>query len=419
MNPAEIVGRIPFTGLLRELITIGLLELVRARIFTSKESEIQERITEYMEKLSDKFKSDFSGMSSSKIVLNDRSAYFIKSKRLTKWYGESGVPQDYIGLMIYVLENTSKLLKKKKIDFIESLNNISIGREVVLGRKYHDSLAIVPAVIKQAEFYEFQHEFLKPTAGEKPEILLDPIWFAVLAIGFLICFAGYYGGGYYFITREGVEAIFGDAEKTQQVYNAVTNLTATHVKIKPLPYSEELYELRLSYGLAYSKIVIDREAFPLKVYEISLVGNAYTCTRVILIDLTKTIEYLQAYIDNLHTPNQAFFQVKLKNNQYDNPIHALLELAEREIQKPVKGDNSMLLLTFVKDLYRAIHVGSPNLMEETLLRMLRISHSILTTKEKVDPLLRETFKKFMYEPHVSAVINACKGRIYDRSDLNI
>jgi len=409
MNTSNILEKLPFTGLLRELITIGLLELVESNIFASEKSELNERTAEFMKRLSDKFEADFSDMSSSKIVLNDRNAYFIKTKRLIKWYGEGRIPRDYIRLMIYVLRGTSTLLKKKKIDFMESLRNVNIGKEVVLGKKYKDSLAIVPAVIKQAEFYEFQHEFLKPTAGEKPEILLDPVWFALMAIGFLRCFAGYYSGKYYFITKEGIEAIWDLPKRVHALYDAIEKLATTHIRVKPFPYCEELYKLKLSYGLASSQIIIPREVYPLKIYEILIVGNAYTCTKTILIDLVESVNYFHAYINNLRSMPLTSFAIKTKKGSYENPMHAFLELAEREIQKRVSGDNSMLVLTFVKDLYRSIHTGRPTLIEETLLKVLRISHSILIAKkEKVDPLLKETMKPFMHELHLSAVIYACK-----------
>jgi CRISPR-associated protein Cas8a2/Csx9 subtype I-A len=408
MNASRILDKLPFTGLLREIITIGLLELAEGNIFESEESELNERVAELMERMSNQFDDYFSEISSSKIVLNDRSAYFIKTKRLVKWYGEGRAPEDYIRLMIYVLKGTANLLRKKKVDFMDSLKTVSIGREVILGKKFNDSLAIVPAVIKQAEFYEFQHEFLKPTAGEKPEILLDPVWFALIGIGFLRCFAGYYGGRYYFITKEGIEAILDIPERAHIIREAIKYLTETHIKMKPIPYCEELYELRLSYGVATSQTTIPSEVYPLKMYEISLVGNAYTCTRTMLIDLTESINYLRAYIDFLNSMPQTKIQIEIKNQKYDNPMHALLELAEREIQKPVQGDNSMLLLIFVKDLYRAIHAGRPGLIEETLLRLLRISHSILTTKERVNLLLKNTVKVFMHEQHLLAVIHAGK-----------
>lgn len=408
MKATRILDKLPFTGLLREIITVGLLELAKSNIFESEKSELNERVAELMGRMSDQVEEYFSEISSSKIVLNDRSAYFIKTKRLIKWYGEGRIPEDYIRLMIYVLRGTSNLLKRKKIDFTDSLEKVEVGREVILGKKFNNSLAIVPAVIKQAEFYEFQHEFLRPTAGEKPEILLDPVWFALMAIGFLRCFAGYYGERYYFITKEGIEAILDIPEKVKTIYDAIIYLAVTHTKMRPIPYCEELYELKLSYGIASSETVIPIEVYPMKIYEISLVGNAYTCTRTMLLDLTESTNYLKAYINFLHSMPQIIFEIKTKDSKYENPIHALLELAEREIQKPVQGDNSMLLLTFVKDLYRAIHTGRPSLIEETLLRLLRISHSILTSKGKVNLLLKNIVNFFMYEPHLSAVIHAGK-----------
>jgi CRISPR-associated protein Cas8a2/Csx9 subtype I-A len=397
--------RLPFTGLLRELISIGLLELAENNILIFKGSELNERVANVMENASNAFENEFSQISSSKILLNDINAYFKKTKRLVKWYGKKKFPEDYIGLMIYALRGTSKLLKKKKVNFVDSIQSINIGKKVILGNEYNNSLAITPGVIKQAEFYEFQHEFLKPTAGKKPEILLDPIWFALMAIGFLRCFAGYYDGKYYFITKEGIETILKDPSQVHTIFSAIESLVASHIKIKPTPCCEELYELKLSYGIASGEKIIPKEVYPLKMYEISFIGNAYTCTRTMLIDLAETVDYLSGYINYLRSMFETTFMIKIGEDlQYDNPIHALLDLAEREIYKPVKGDNSMILLTFVKDLYRAIHTGRANLIEEILLKLLRIFHSILIANREVNLVLRKTIEAFMHEQHIKAII---------------
>ncbi len=395
---------LPFSGLLRELIAIGLIELAQNNVFESEESEMNNKVATVFERVVNQFENTFKDTFTSKIVLNDRSAYFVKSKRLVKWYGEKNLPQDYKELMIYVLKGTAELLRKNNVDFLKSIQSISVGKEVILGREYKDSLAIVPAVVKQAEFYEYQHEFLKPTAGNKPEILLDPIWFALMALGFLRCFAGYYGGKYYFVTKEGAEAALDNPARLRNIIEAIEVITSVHIDFKPTPYCEELYELRLSYGIASGMKIIQREVYPLKVYEISLVGNAYTCTKTMLLDLAESLDYITSYINNLQSMLQIPTEVKIKDLQFDNPLHALLELAERELRKPVEGDNSMIILTFVKDLYRAIQTRNTQLLEETLLRLLRISHLILSAKKGVNILLRETLKDFMTEPHIRAMI---------------
>lgn len=396
---------LPFSGMLRELISIGLIELARNNIFESEESKLDDKVATVFEKIADQFEETFRDTFTSKIVLNDRSAYFVKSRRLVKWYGEKNIPQDYKELMIYALRGTAELLRKNRVDFLKSIQSISVGKEVILGKEYKDSLAIVPAVVKQAEFYEYQHEFLKPTAGNKPEILLDPIWFALMALGFLKCFAGYYGGKYYFITKEGAEAALDSPSQVKDIVEAIETTTSTHIDLKPTPYCEELYELRLSYGLASRMKVISREVYPLKAYEISLVGNAYTCTKTMLLNLTESLDYFTAYINNLQSMSEISTEVRIKDLHFDNPLHALLELGERELRKPVEGDNSMIILTFVKDLYRAIKTKNTQLLEETLLRLLRISHSISSAKKGVNALLRETLKHFMIEPHIRAMIS--------------
>jgi len=412
MRASELLQEFPIRGLLRELITVGLLELAETGIFSCDESELDERVAEAMEKISEEFEQNLSQTSSSKIVLNDRNAYFIKTKRLVYWYGSviKPLPDDYVELMIYVLKGSSHLLKNKEIKFLDSIQSIKIGKKIIFGKEYKGSLAIIPAVIKQAEFYEYQNEFLKPTAGRKPEILLDPIWFALMAIGFLRCFSGYYHGSYYFITKEDVEAMLDNPQQVHAMHSAIDAVVSAHKNIRPIPYCEELYGLKLSYAIASGERVISREMFPLKMYEISFIGNAYTCTRCILINLAESVEYLKAYINYLREIYKISFAIKIKDTQYDNPLHALLELAEREIHKRVEGDNSMLLLTFVKDLYKAIHTGRSELVEETIFRLLRISHSILTSDERIDSLLKKTLKSFMNEQHVRALISARKDR---------
>jgi CRISPR-associated protein Cas8a2/Csx9 subtype I-A len=408
MNASILLQGFPIRGLLRELIAIGLLELAENGIFSCSDSELDERIADAMDKMSEEFEENLSQISSSKIVLNDRNAYFVKTERLVRWYGSRVIPDDYVRLMIYVLKGTSLLLKEKKIKFLDSIQSVNIGKKIILGKEYNGSLAIVPAIIKQAEFYEHQNEFLKPTAGRKPEILLDPIWFALMAIGFLRCFSGYYHGSYYFITKEDVEAILDIPQQVHDVHSAIEAIVSAHKNIRPTPYCEELYELRLSYDVASGERVIPSEIFPLKMYEISFIGNAYTCTKTILINLAESVEYFIAYINYLREIYKISFAIKIKDFQYDNPLHALLELAEREIYERVEGDNSLLLLTFIKDLYRAIHTGRSELVEETIFRLLRGSHSILTSNERVDSLLKKTLKSFMHEQHIKALISAGK-----------
>ncbi|MCX7796682.1 MAG: type I-A CRISPR-associated protein Cas8a2/Csx9 [bacterium] len=403
-----ILYRFPFTGLLRELLSIGLLELIKkSGIQLIEKPGINEEVAETLINICEDFEKNLSGVGSSKIVLNDKNAYFNKTQRLVKWYGKTEeIPEDYLQLMFYTLRGTSKLLKKNKVNFIQSLQNVSIGREIVLGNKYNNSLAIVPAVIKQAEFYEHQHEFLKPTAGREPEILLDPIWFTLMAIGFLKCFSGYYDKKYHFITKEGVESILDNPELTRIISDAISYVAEAHIRKKPLPYCEELYELTLSHDIALGGKAISPLAYPLKLYEITLIGNAYTCINTMLIDLTDSVSYLNEYINRLRSVGiLENVQVKIREEVYESPIHALLEIANRELKSTVEGDNAMLTLIFVKDLYRAIHVRRIEFVEETLLRLLRTAQAVLSTRSGISMLLREALKAFINHRHVEILLS--------------
>lgn len=403
----------PFTGLLRELISLGLLELIYRGIQLAQSKDINIRVSQALYGILESFRQQLYGVNSSKIVYNDKSAYFTKTKRLTKWYGSSEFPEDYIGLMFYVIENTARLLEDNKIDFISSFQSIKVGKEIILGKEFNNSLAIVPAIVKQAEFYEYQNEFLKPTGGVKPEILADPIWFTVMAIGFLKSFMGYYNKKYYFVTKEGVEASFGNPQLVRAFSGAISLISQAHMKIKPNPCFEELYNLRLSYDIASSNQAIESIVFPLKMYEVALVGNAYTCTRTMLIDLSDSISYMKEYISKLKSYGLAGLsvEIRLKNKTYENPMEALLSLAENEAQKPIPGDSSMLILTFIKDLYRVIHVRKRFLVEDTLLRLSRIANSLLLARN-VDLFLKKTMQQFLDEKHLDIILSI--GEIIER-----
>lgn len=404
-----MIFHFPFTGLLREILSLGLLELVYNGVPLTTSTNVNLRAAYAFYGILESFRQQLNGVSSSRIVLNDRSAYFAKTKRLTKWYGPSEPPDNYIGLMFYAIEESAKLLENNKVNFINSLQNIVVDEKIVLGNEFRGSLAIIPAIIKQAEFYEYQNEFVKPTAGRKPEILADPVWFAIMAIGFLKSLMGYYGKNYYLVTKEGVEMLFDNPQYARALSQAISLIAQTHIKLKPNPYCEELYNLRLSYSIASENQVIESEVFPLKVYELSLVGNAYTCTRTMLIDLSDSISFMKEYISGLRNYGLigGSIEVKLMNKTYENPIKALLELAENEIQHSIRGDNSMLILTFIKDLYRAIHVRKRSLVEDTLLRLSRIANSLIYAKsdKNINPLLKKTMQYFLNEKHLEIILS--------------
>ncbi|MGB9622510.1 MAG: hypothetical protein ACPL07_01575, partial [Candidatus Bathyarchaeia archaeon] len=68
---------LPFSGMLRELISVGLIELARNNIFESEESELNNKVATVFEKLVNQFENMFKDTFTSKIVLNDRNAYFV------------------------------------------------------------------------------------------------------------------------------------------------------------------------------------------------------------------------------------------------------------------------------------------------------------------------------------------------------
>ncbi len=371
--------------------------------------QIDEKL--FVEKLPDIIKSVLKHVSGkvkaspgSKVGGNDRRSF--KEAYLTIFDAEMPDGITYPDLFRNAAENVVNLIRDGRLDPVKSLE--SVGRNK-LG---YAGTFIQPSIIKQMEFYERSTDFLRPTTGPKSMIELDPFWFALLSMGFLWGYSGYYGGAYYLVTYPRIEAELDDHTTILGTIDAVSN---ANIRRRRRLDKEEVYELGLSLEIAASAET-DRAVhglrWPLRLYKEAVVGQAYTAERSMDLNLHDLIDFSVRYIKSWRSMDRKL-TVKLGDEEV-SPMEALVALAERELssRRGVSGDNEMVAYLLVKDLHRAISAGRMELMEEVLYRAARKSRAIRRSdgspNSGVDKQLSYVLYAFFNEGHLRAILEAMK-----------
>ncbi|WP_324735719.1 type I-A CRISPR-associated protein Cas8a2/Csx9 [Thermococcus sp. SY098] len=390
----KVAKELPLSGLSRELALLGLSWVVDQVGTEVSNEDFALALENAMETLSNR-----ATVNSSKMGRNDRTSY---EKVLRAWFGRSA-PNTYTELFGMVVEETVRLIKAGKLDVEKALTFFSVDKKGInLGVPFNGTYAIMPAVVKQPEFYEFQTEFLKPTAGTKAMVNLDPVWLSLIAVGFLTAFAGYIGGRYYLMTKPGMETLF---PYVGNVLDGVLLLTDANMKSGARIDSEELYELRLAMKLAEEGKNVSEETYPLTLHLISLEGNVYTELKTVQLDLRELQGYLSEYVKKVENLSIRGINIMVETNDGSfYPLWVLVDIAETELRKGVSGDNQMLAYIFVKDLYRAINSGNRELLQDSIFRLFRQGRALIEGSAKASGLLVKTLRAFMTEAHMEALL---------------
>lgn len=390
----KAIKELPLSGLSRELALLGLGWVVDQVGTEVSNEDFALALENAMETLSNRVT-----VNSSKMGRNDRTSY---EKVLRAWFGRS-TPNTYTELFGMVVEETVKLIKAEKLDIEKALTFFSVDKKGInLGVPFNGTYAIMPAVVKQPEFYEFQTEFLKPTAGTRAMVNLDPVWLSLIAVGFLTAFAGYIGRRYYLMTKPGMETLFPDVGN---VLDGVLLLTDANMKSGARIDSEELYELRLTMKLAEEGKSVSEETYPLTLHVISLEGNVYTELKTVQLDLRELQGYLSKYVKKVENLSIRGINIMVETDDGNfYPLWVLVDIAETELRKGVSGDNQMLAYIFVKDLYRAINSGNRELLQDSIFRLFRQGRALIEGSAKASELLVKTLRTFMSEAHMEALL---------------
>ena len=338
----------------------------------------------------------------SKVGGNDRRSF--KEAYLTVFNAEMPDGITYPALFRDAARRVATLIRDGKLDPIKSLE--SVGKDQ-LG---YEGTFIQPSIIKQMEFYERSTDFLRPTTGPKSMIELDPFWFALLSMGFLWGYSGYYGGAYYLVTYPRIEAELDDHTTILGTIDAVSN---ANIRRRRRLDKEEVYELGLSLEIgasAESDRAVRGLRWPLRLYKEAVVGQAYTAEKSMDLNLHDLIDFSVRYIKSWRNMDRKL-TVKLGDEEV-SPMEALVALAERELssRRGVSGDNEMAAYLLVKDLHRAISAGRMRLVEEALYRAARKSRGIRgpdgSPNNKVDKQLSYVLYAFFREGHLRALLEA-------------
>lgn len=413
----KLAGR----GILKELLVTGLAYLFSPMVTIAEFKGIYDDGIHYLPE-SDNFDEDFASFlegglnevknkvensPGSRVAGNDKNSF---SKTFTKWYGFPLREEDtYPRMFASIIERTAELLKSGKLSAKDSLANVSVSKkgEFIFGLPYKDELAITPSIIKQMEFYEQSTTFLKPTKGPKSMAKLDPVWFSLLSLGFLICYAGFYGGSYYLLTKPDLEVYIGDRKQVQLFLGTILRVSATNIRHGINLISEECYELDLSLQLAKE---LEREIlnlrWPLMLYKENIVGKAYTAEKVTMLDLSDLTKFAARYIEEVKSRiSKRPIEVKW-GDEHISPLEALVKAAQIELSKQQEGDNELLLYIMVKDLYRSISTGREELMLDTLQRILRKAAQLKVSKEGEQ--LNWLLDPYSKREHMECIVNALR-----------
>ncbi|ASJ04249.1 type I-A CRISPR-associated protein Cas8a2/Csx9 [Thermococcus barossii] len=409
----EALAEYPYEGLTRELLSLGMSWAVMNAGLEPDAEELADAFEGALLSLRGRVKAH-----TSKMGRNDRSSF---DKVLMAWFGRSA-PETYGELFELIVKETIGLLRGGKLDPEESLTAVMVTKDsTYLGVEYDgrtsrtpgkkpqtDHYAILPAIIKQPEYYERQSGFLVPTTGQKAQIRLDPLWFSFMALGFFTAFAGFMGGRYYLMTRQGVEA-FWPYEIEDVLENGLLPLTGAGLSGRISLSTEELYEMKLAMKLAEEGKTVTENVYPVTLHLISLEGQVYTELKTVQLNLSGLSDYLSSYVRKIESLSvggtQIFVELKEKNltvRKY--PLWALVDIAEKELGKGVSGDGEMLAYIFVKDLYRAINGGRRELINDAIFRLFRQGRALLEGSGRASGEFRKVMRTFMWREHLEVLL---------------
>ena len=396
----EALTRYPYEGLTRELLSLGMSWVVMNAELEPDAEEFADALEGALNSFGNKVKAY-----TSKMGRNDRNSF---DKVLMTWFSRSA-PETYGELFELIIKETIKLLREGEFDPSKSLSEVKIDKNgTYLGIEYNGALAILPAIIKQPEYYERQSGFLTPTTGQKAQIRLDPMWFSLVAVGFFTSFAGFLGGKYYLMTKPGIEG-FWPYEVEEVIEKGILPLTEAGISGRVSLSTEELYEMRLAMKLAEEGRNVVEEVYPVTLHLISLEGQVYTELKTIQLNLTGLSEYLTAYVKKIESLKVGglplLVELKEKNvivRKY--PLWALVDVAEKELWKGINGDGEMLAYIFVKDLYRAINSGKKELIRDAIFRLFRQGRALLEGSGRASGEFRRVMRAFMWEEHLGVLV---------------
>ncbi len=396
------------SGLTNELIFMGIGLMLNHDVANAagpgtihyNPDELRASFPRFLEASLDKVSYKINESPGSRVFGNDRRSY---SDTYTSLFGTE-LPDGitYPALFEDVTRKIASLVRNGVLDPEKSL--ITVG-EKHLG--YSDLNFILPSIIKQMEFYERTTDFLKPTTGGKSMIELDPIWFALLSLGFLWGYSGYYGGFYYILTSPQLEAELHDH---YDILATVESVSEVNIRSRKRLDREEIYELGLSLELAKKLESVkarERYRWPLRLYKERVVGQAFTAEKGMDVDLHDLVEFSIRYIEAWRNMDPKP-TVKVDEEEV-SPLEALTRVAERELSsnKGVKGDNEMAALLLVKDIHRAISSGRTDLVEEALFRVARKARGI-QSGDDIDKQLRYVLHAFCTSRHLEMILEAVK-----------
>ena len=405
----EAIANYPYEGLTRELLSLGMSWVViNTGTLEPDANELADSLEGALRSLGDRAKAH-----TSKMGRNDGSSF---DKVLKVWFNRSA-PETYGELFELVVTETVKLLRNGLLDPRASLTSVRVDKNgTYLGVEFDgqtwkqpgkkpkaEYYAILPAIIKQPEYYERQSGFLVPTTGQKAQIRLDPLWFSFVALGFFTGFAGFVGGRYYLITKPGLEG-FWPYEVEDIVVQGLLPITEAGIRGRLSLSTEELYEMKLAMKLAEENRDVPEEAYPVVLHVISLEGQVYTELKTVQLDLSGLSRYLNSYVGRIKALSTGGvpLTVELKEPKY--PLWALVDVAEKELSRGVTGDGEMLAYIFVKDLYRAINSGNKRLIEDSLFRLFRQGRALLEGNARASGELRKVLRAFMWKPHMEVLL---------------
>lgn len=396
----EALSSYPYEGLTRELLSLGMSWVVMNAGLEPDSEEFADALEGALKSLGDRTK-----VHTSKMGRNDRASF---NNVLEEWFGRSA-PETYGELFELIVGETVKLLREGELDPSRSLSTVKTDKNgTYLGVPYNGELAILPAIIKQPEYYERQSGFLAPTTGQKAQIRLDPIWFTLMALGFFTSFAGFIGGKYYLITKPGVEG-FWPYDIEDAIERGILPLTEAGLSGRVSLSTEELYEMKLAMKLAEEGRNVAEEVYPVTLHLISLEGQVYTELKTLQLNLAGLTEYLTDYVRKIESLKVGGLSILVELRERGvtvrkYPLWALVDVAEKELWKGVNGDGEMLAYIFVKDLYRAVNSGRKELIEDAVFRLFRQGKALLEGKGRASGEFRKIMRTFTWEEHLGVLM---------------
>lgn len=399
----RIRARLLEHGFVRELLALGVaqLELEGAWRVVGADAggywieagdSLREDLAEYLKGLADYFRSKAGASPGPKIAPAD-----VNSIRAALGLDKGTTLTD---VALRSMEYASDLLLGGKLDLEASLRGL--GRKRVMGV---GGELVLPAVLKNVEYLEYTSGFLRPSDEARAMLRFDPLWFAILMVGYMTGYAGYYGGTMYMVTSEGVEPLFGTPGLRRLVRGSIEPVAQTNMSYRRRLDSEEVYEMSLAAHLVKDLGEGAREiVWPLKLYKIVPQGKVYVAEKVVMLDLSELVSFALRYFEKLGRLEQLGgkeYAVSIEGNRY-SPLEALLYVAERELRKPLGEDNEGLAVILVKDLYRAASTGRRDLLEGAVFRLSRKTVGLV----EAGGFYGYVFSVFLREGHLQAVMDA-------------